>query len=177
MKVLRVSHSAVVDAWRDRERELRALGLDVHLVSARAWDEGGRRVRLEPRPDEPVAGVRTWGSHPALFVYDPVGLWRALRADWDVLDVHEEPYALATAEVVGLAWCCDRLSGRRRPYLVYTAQNIAKRHPWPFRRLERAVLRSAAAVVTCNAAAARIVRRRGRCSRPSASPTPTWRGR
>ena len=46
MRVLRVSHSAVVDAWRERERELRALGHDVRTLSARAWDEGGRRVPL-----------------------------------------------------------------------------------------------------------------------------------
>lgn len=158
MKVLRVSHSAVVDAWRDRERELRALGFDVHTVSAKAWMEGGRTVALDPRADEPVTGIRTWGSHPALFVYSPVGLWRALRGDWDVLDVHEEPYALATAETLLLA----RLAGRRRrPYVVYTAQNIAKRHPWPFRWFERRVLRGAAGLVACNTEAGRIARRRG----------------
>lgn len=160
--MLRVSHSAVVDAWRDRERELRALGFDVRTVSARAWDEGGRRVVLEPRPAEPVTGVRTWGSHPALFVYAPVGLWRALRGDWDVLDIHEEPYALATVEVLAMSRLRDALARRhRRPYVVYTAQNVAKRHPWPFRRFETAVLRGAAGLVACNTQAGRIARRRG----------------
>jgi glycosyltransferase involved in cell wall biosynthesis/GT2 family glycosyltransferase len=161
MKVLRVSHSAVVDAWRDRERELRALGFEVRTVSARTWAEGGRDVRLEPRADEPVVGVRTWGSHPALFLYGPVGLWRALRGGWDVLDIHEEPYALATVEVLVLARLRDRLDHRRRPYLVYTAQNVAKRHPWPFRRFETAVLRGAAGLVACNTQAGRIARQRG----------------
>ncbi|HEY0118707.1 MAG TPA: glycosyltransferase family 4 protein, partial [Cellulomonas sp.] len=161
MRVLRVSHSAVVDAWRDRERELRALGFDVRTVSAKAWAEGGRRVALEPRDGEPVVGVRTWGSHPALFVYRPAGLWRALRGDWDLLDIHEEPYALATTEILALKAVRDLIDGRRRPYLVYSAQNIAKTHPWPFRRFERRVLRGAAGLVACNAEAGRIARGRG----------------
>ncbi|UKJ62249.1 glycosyltransferase [Cellulosimicrobium cellulans] len=162
MKVLRVSHSAVVDAWRERERGLRARGLDVRLLSARSWDEGGTRVALVPRPGEPVRGVRTFGTHPALFVYDPVPLWRALGQDWDVLDLHEEPFALATAEVLALRRL-RALLGRRPapPYVLYSAQNLAKRYPWPFRWFESRALRSATAVSVCNDEAGRIVRAKG----------------
>lgn len=168
MKVLRISHSAVVDAWRERERALRRRGLQVSLVSATAWDEGGRVVPLEPRDGEPVTGAATVGSHPALFLYDPRPLWRALGEPHDVLDLHEEPFALATAQVLALrtlrrTW--DRLRGRRpeppAPFLVYSAQNLDKRYPFPFRQLERAVLRRAAGVHTCNDAAAAVVRRKG----------------
>ncbi|QAY69027.1 glycosyltransferase [Xylanimonas protaetiae] len=168
MKVLRVSHSAVVDAWRERERALRRRGLEVDLVSARVWDEGGRLVPLEPRAGEPVVGARTLGSHPALFLFDPRTLWRALGRPHDVLDLHEEPYALVTAEILALraarrAW--DRLRGRRpgprAPYLVYSAQNIYKRYPVPFGLVERAVLRRAGGVHVCNDATAGIARRKG----------------
>ena len=100
MRVLRVSHSAVVDAWRERERLLRRDGLDVRTISARVWDEAGMPVRLVPRPGEPVEGVATIGRHPALFLFDPRPLWRALGERWDVIDLHEEPFALATAEVL-----------------------------------------------------------------------------
>ncbi|WP_415296808.1 glycosyltransferase [Cellulosimicrobium sp. SJTW-1] len=162
MRVLRVSHSAVVDAWRERERELRTRGLDVGLLSARAWDEGGAPVRLVPRPGEPVHGVRTIGSHPALFVYDPVPLWRALGQRWDVLDVHEEPFALATAEVLLLRRLRAVVSRRPAPpYLLYSAQNLDKRYPWPFRWFEARALRGAAAVSVCNDEAGRIVRAKG----------------
>jgi len=165
MRILRVSHSAVVDAWREREREHRAAGLDVRTLSARAWDEGGTAVPLTPRPGEPVEGVRTFGSHPALFVYAPGTLWRALGEAWDVLDLHEEPFALATAEILALRRLRALLPGRRRrkapPYVLYSAQNIPKRYPWPFRALEAAALRGAAAVSVCNEAAARIVRAKG----------------
>lgn len=162
MRILRVSHSAVVDAWRERERELRALGVDVRLLSARAWDEGGASVRLVPRPGEPVRGVRTFGSHPALFVYDPRPLWRALGEDWDVLDVHEEPFALATAEILALRRLRAVVSRRPAPpYVLYSAQNLAKRYPWPFRWFEARALRGAAAVSVCNEEAGRIVRAKG----------------
>ncbi|ARU50644.1 group 1 glycosyl transferase [Cellulosimicrobium cellulans] len=162
MRVLRVSHSAVVDAWRERERELRARGVDVRLFSARAWDEGGATVRLVPRPGEPVRGVRTLGSHPALFVYDPLPLWRALGQGWDVLDVHEEPFALATAEILLLRRLRAVVSRRPAPqYLLYSAQNLDKRYPWPFRWFEARALRGAAAVSVCNDEAGRIVRAKG----------------
>jgi glycosyltransferase involved in cell wall biosynthesis/GT2 family glycosyltransferase len=162
MRVLRVSHSAVVDAWRERERELRARGVDVRLLSARAWDEAGATVRLVPRRGEPVRGVRTLGSHPALFVYDPLPLWRALGQEWDVLDVHEEPFALATAEVLLLRRLRAVVSRRPAPpYLLYSAQNLDKRYPWPFRRFEARALRGAAAVSVCNDEAGRIVRAKG----------------
>lgn len=162
MRVLRVSHSAVVDAWRARERELRALGHDVRTLTARAWDEGGRRVPLEPRPGEPVRPVRTLGSHPALFVYSPGPLWRALGERWDVLDVHEEPFALATAQVLALRRLRALVDRRPAPpVVVYSAQNLDKRYPWPFRWLERHVLRTAAGVNVCNDRAGEILRAKG----------------
>lgn len=157
MRVLRISHSAVVDAWRERERVLRVRGHRVHLLSARVWNEGGRDTPLAPRPDEDVVGVCTWGRHPALFVYDPVPIWKALRQEWDVIDIHEEPFALATAEILLLR----ALSRNRAPYVLYSAQNIEKRYPPPFRWLETGALRRAAGVSVCNAAAGRIVERKG----------------
>jgi glycosyltransferase involved in cell wall biosynthesis/GT2 family glycosyltransferase len=157
VRVLRISHSAVVDAWRERERELLARGVAVHLVTARAWDEGGSDVPLVPRPDEPVEGARTLGHHPALFLYDPRPLWRALGQPWDLLDIHEEPFALATAEVLVLA----ALRRRRVPYIVYSAQNLDKRLPLPFRWMQRQILAGARSVSVCNAAAGELVRRRG----------------
>ncbi len=166
MRVLRVSHSAVVDAWRERERAVTRHGVEVRLLSAKAWDEGGSRVPLVPRSGEPVEGIDTLGSHPALFLYDPGPLWRALGEEWDVLDLHEEPFALATAEVLLLR----ALRGRRMPYLVYSAQNLDKRLPAPFRWLQRWVLDGAAAVSVCSTAAGEIVRRRGFPGRPDVVP-------
>jgi glycosyltransferase involved in cell wall biosynthesis/GT2 family glycosyltransferase len=166
VRVLRISHSAVVDAWRERERALRRRGVDVHLLSARRWDEGGQTVELRPTPGEQVTGIGTVGRHPALFLYDPVALWRALGRDWDVIDIHEEPFALATAEVLVLR----ALRGNRARYVLYSAQNIDKRYPPPFRWLERWALRSASQLSVCNSEAGRIAVRKGFSGRPRTIP-------
>jgi glycosyltransferase involved in cell wall biosynthesis/GT2 family glycosyltransferase len=155
-----------VDAWRERERSLGRLGADVTVLSAQSWDEGGTAVRLVPRPGERVHGVRTWGRHPALFVYDPRPIWRAMGGDWDVVDIHEEPFALATAEVLLIR----RLRGQRAPYTLYSAQNLEKRYPPPFRWLERWALGRAAGLNVCNVEAGRIAVAKGLPGRPSLIP-------
>lgn len=155
--MLRISHSAGVDAWRGRERALAARGVDVVVLCAAEWVEGGVTVSPHPLPGEHVTSVRTWGTHPALFVYDPRPILRALRTGWDVVDIHEEPFAAATSEVRLLRW----MSRMRSPFVLYTAQNLDKRYPIPFRWLERSALRAAAGVSACNTEAARIAERKG----------------
>ncbi len=166
MRVLRIFHSAVVDSWRGRERALRERGLEIDVMTAQVWDEAGTDVALQPRPGEPVSGVRTWGRHPALFLYAPRPLWRALGEEWDVIDIHEEPFALATAEILLLR----RLRRQRAPYVLYSAQNIEKRYPLPFRWLERRALRNAAGISVCNADAGRICVRKGLSAQPQVIP-------
>lgn len=123
-------------------------------------------MTLLPAPEERVIGARTWGRHPALFLYDPRPLWTALGRHWDVIDIHEEPYALATAEVLLIR----ALRRQRAPYALYSAQNINKRYPLPFRWLERWALRHARAVIVCNADAGTIVQRKGHPGRPDLIP-------
>lgn len=157
MRVLRISHSSTVSAWRGRDRALRARGMDVTLVTASRWHAGGAEVSLAPGEEPGATPVRTWGTHPALFLYDPRPLWRLLGDEWDVIDVHEEPFALATAEVLLL-----RLLRRQRaPYVLYTAQNLHKRYPIPFRWLERAALRHARGISACSSEAARVAEEKG----------------
>lgn len=159
LRVLRVYHSGVVTAWRRRDAELERLGAEPVLVSAATWDEAGGRRGVVRRPEERVIAARTLGRHPYRFLYDPRPLWRELRRrPLDVLDVHEEPAALATLEVLVLA----RLAGQGDvPFCVYSAQNIPKRYPPPFRWIERWVLRRAAAAHTCNEAAGAILAAKG----------------
>jgi glycosyltransferase involved in cell wall biosynthesis len=156
-QVLGISHSSVVPAWRERERALIRRGVKVALATALVWNEGGRPVRLAADSEPFVTGVRTLGRHPNLFVFDPRPLWRLLGRRWDVLDIHEEPVSLATAETLVLRG----LRRRKEPFVLYSAQNIEKRYPPPFRWIERWALRHAAAVAVCNEAAGRIVRAKG----------------
>ncbi len=158
IRVLRISKSGVVTAWRERERQLRRLGADLTLVAAARWEEGGSPVDLVPDGDQFVVPVKTFGRHPNLFLYDPRPLWRLLGSGrWDLLDMHEEPFGLAVAEVLLIRW----FRARRLPFVVSSAQNIEKRYPPPFRWFERWALRRAAGAYTCNTEAGEILRRKG----------------
>ncbi|MGA0567128.1 glycosyltransferase [Rathayibacter sp. KR2-224] len=157
MKVLRIAHHAVVSAWRQRERELRRLGVDVELVSSKVWNEGGRDVALEPGGDDFVRGAATVGGHPSVFAYDPRPIWRAIGERPDLIDLHEEPNSLATAEVLLIG----RLRRSTAPYVLYSAQNIRKRFPIPFRWLERAALHGASGAYVCNVEAGEILTAKG----------------
>lgn len=159
LKVLRVFHAGVVSEWRERDRSLRRRGVDLTLASARSWNEGGAEVALTADGDAFVVPVRTYGvAHPYLFAYSPLALWRLLRsARFDVLDVHEEPASLAAAQLVAFR----RLFARQATLTLYSAQNIDKRYPPPFRWFERAALRAASAVYCCNEAAAEVLARKG----------------
>lgn len=130
------------------------------MLSARRWDEGGAVVTLRPDPGEKdgdVVPVATVGRHPALFAYDPRPIWRALGERWDVLDLHEEPFAVSTFMTLVMR----RLRRNPAPYALYSAQNIYKRYPAPFRWWERWALRHARAVIVCNTEAGEICRRKG----------------
>jgi glycosyltransferase involved in cell wall biosynthesis len=159
LRALRIYHSGVVRAWRARDDKLADEGILVTLVCARASNEGGTIVHPDiAAGEQDVHPIRTLGRHPNLFMYDPIALWRLLRhARYDVLDVHEEPVSVAAAEIQLLAF----LARVRAPFCLYSAQNIEKRYPIPFRWMERVALRRAAAVHTCNDAAGGILRRKG----------------
>lgn len=167
MRVLRISHSATITAWRGRERALRRAGDDVTLITAPRWHAGGVWVDLDAQPEEQVRPARTFfGKHPALFLYAPGPLWRALGEDWDVIDIHEEPFALSTAQVLLMR----ALRRNRAPIVLYTAQNLDKRYPVPFRWLERWALRSASGISACNSEAAQIAMRKGFAGRARTIP-------
>jgi glycosyltransferase involved in cell wall biosynthesis len=148
----------VVTAWRERERELRRLGVDLTLVAAARWEEGGSMVEFTRAGDDFVVPVRTVGRHPNLFLYDPWPLWKLLGSqEWDLIDLHEEPFGLAVAEVLVLRW----LRARGVPFIFSSAQNIDKRYPPPFRWLEQIALRSAAGAYSCNSEAGEILKKKG----------------
>lgn len=157
LRVLRVAHHGVVDTWRERERQMRSRGVDLTLVSAIVWNEGGAPVSLNSAGDSFVIGVKTFGVHPNLFAYDPRPLWRLLGERWDLIDLHEEPCSLATYEILLLR----TLRRQRAPFVLYSAQNIEKRYPVPFRWMERHALMHASGAYVCNQEAGQILHRKG----------------
>jgi glycosyltransferase involved in cell wall biosynthesis/GT2 family glycosyltransferase len=157
MKVLRFAHHAVVSPWRQRERELRHRAVDVTLISSKRWSEGGVNQRFHADGDSFVRTAATVGNHPSVFVFNPFPIVRALGEHPDLIDLHEEPNSLAVAEVLFLRW----LKRSHVPYVLYSAQNLEKRYPLPFRWIENRALRGAAAVYVCNHEAGQILHRKG----------------
>ena len=160
VRVLRVYHSGVVDEYRERERLLRRdHGYEVHLVCPPAWPEGGSVVRAMADPEIPVHVVPARGRpHPILFWYASAPFRRVLRkVRPDIVDLHEEPYSLAVAGALRAV----RLEVPEARICMYTAQNIAKRYPPPFRQLERHAHASTAAAYPCSTEAGEVLRAKG----------------
>ena len=159
VRVLRISHSATVAAVaRARARAARARRRR-HPAGRRAVARGRRRGRRSPRARRlRPSRCGTWGRHPALFVYDPVPLWRALGEQWDVIDIHEEPFALATAEVLLLRALRAPASAVRALHRAEPAQAVPDPVP-----LAGAVRRceTPPGISACNTEAARIAESQG----------------
>ncbi len=134
-RVLRVYHSAVVTEYRERDRLLRSRhGYDLHLVSPPAFEEGGSLVRADVRGEVPVHVIPIRGrQHPNLFWYATAAFRRVLRTvQPQIVDLHEEPYSLAVA----FALPAIRREAPGARVCVYSAQNIQKHFPPPFRQLD-----------------------------------------
>lgn len=86
---------------------------------------------------------------------DPAGLARLLqRVAPDVVDLHEEPFSLATRQWLSAVQPST-------PLVVYTAQNIDKRFPFPFSSYERRALTRASGLYPCSHQAAAVARGKG----------------
>ncbi len=160
VRVLRVYHSGVVEEYRERERLLRDRhGYDVHLVCPPCWPEGGSTVQATPDPELPVHMVPVRGRrHPILFWYASAPFRRVLgEVRPQIVDLHEEPYSLAVA--AALRAIGREAAGAR--VCMYTAQNILKRYPPPFRQFERRAYAAAAAAYPCSSEAGEVLRAKG----------------
>jgi glycosyltransferase involved in cell wall biosynthesis len=159
LRILRVYHSGVVDEYRERERGLQALGHEVTLVCPPYWQEGGSRVHGSPAADLRVRVIPVRGrEHPILFWYASRAFRQVVRElQPDIVDLHEEPYSLSVAAALHAV-------RRERPaakVCLYSAQNILKRYPPPFRQLEAIALARAAACYPCSTEAGDVLRAKG----------------
>jgi glycosyltransferase involved in cell wall biosynthesis len=161
IRVVRVSNSAVVAEYRKRELVLRRrYGYDVHVVSPPAFHEGGSLVVASIDQEIPHHVVKTRGSvrNPNLFRYSSGELQRLLREIRpQIVDLHAEPYSLAAASA--LSAVKRAIPGAR--ICMFSAQNISKVYPPPFRQLERRALGLADAAYPCSNGVADVLRRKG----------------
>jgi glycosyltransferase involved in cell wall biosynthesis len=153
-----ISKALVVGAYQRKAEEIaKQPGIELTVVVPPYWDEETRRVHLERSFTagyelvvEPVALSGRFHVH-----FYP-GLHRTLaRVRPDVVHADEEPYNLATAQMVAI--------GRRlgAATLFFSWQNLMRSYPPPFSLIEQYNLRSAHYAVAGNADAATVLRAKG----------------
>ncbi len=198
MRVLVLSHTSVIGAYQRRFDELCEEGgdeLELTVLMPPRWYENYRAVeafvppdarRLGPTDGKPdVFERRTPGGRAWRQILSPPLTWGLSRKPWlnilhfhprlgsllgeirpDLLDVMEEPYSLAAFLAA--------LSARRRgvPFVFFTAQNIFKRYPPPFRWMERYVLDRAAGAYPVSTECLSILKAKGLNPRAAAAVVP-----
>src|ERR1700674_2782306 len=161
MRVLRIAHSSLTPALRQRERAFARRYPDVELevLTTERWREA--EVEVEATPDDlfPVTTARTYFSkHIQLFAYDPRPIIKAFRRyKPDLIDLSHEPYSIACAEVLTLCkWFAPGT-----PIVMQTNQNILHSYPPPFNWLEQRAFKRVAAAYACSETVCEVLRAKG----------------
>ncbi|HEV2884245.1 MAG TPA: glycosyltransferase family 4 protein [Pyrinomonadaceae bacterium] len=161
MRVLRIAHSSLTPALRDRERALARSypNVDLEVLTTERWREAEVDVEAEGDDLFPVTPARTYFSkHIQLFAYDPRPIIKALRSHRPhVIDMNHEPYSVACAEVLSL---CKRFAPQAQ-IVMQTAQNIFRRYPPPFNWMEQRAFRRVAAAYVCSETVTEVLRAKG----------------
>lgn len=161
MRVLRISHSSLTPALRQRERALvgRYPDVDLEVVTPVRWREAEMEVDATSDDLFPVRTARTYLSkHIQLFAYDPRPIITALREHQPhLVDVSHEPFSVACAETLALcSWFAPQA-----PIVMHTNQNIHHNYPPPFNWLEQRAFRRVAAAYACSETVCEVLRAKG----------------
>ena len=139
-----------------RDRALLAAGVDVTYVVPRSWPEaGGESVLSEEQFPVVEIGVRSPGDVNRHSYSDVRGVARlAVELKTDVVDLCEEPFSRAAGQLL------PRLPPDL-PVVMYSAQNLDKRWPPPFRGYERRSFARVQGFYPCSRQAAAVLRGKG----------------
>jgi L-malate glycosyltransferase len=161
MKLLVVSHPCVTPVNQQFFAEVESLsGWELTIIVPSNWRSEYGRVNSVVRWPEfrgRLIGIPVYNSgNIPLHAYRT--LWTSLlkRELPDVIYVHHESYALATAQV----YLANRLS-LKRPIGFYSAQNILKRYPPPIEQIQRTVLRRSSFALPVSSDAEEVLRKKG----------------
>src|SRR6266550_4130350 len=161
MRVLRIAHSSLTPALRQRERAFaqRYPEVDLEVLTTKRWREAEMDVEATGDDMFPVRTARTdLSKHIQLFAYDPRPIIKALRQHQPhLIDLSHEPYSVACAEVLTLCnW-----SAPQAPIVMQTNQNIFHKYPPPFNWLEQRAFRRIAAAYPCSETVCEVLRAKG----------------
>jgi len=161
MRVLRIAHSSLTPALRQRERAFakRYPEVDLEVLTTERWREAEMDVEAADDDLFPVRTARTYlSSHIQLFAYEPRPIIKALRRHQPhLIDLSHEPYSIACAEVLTLC----RWFAPQTPIVMQTNQNILHRYPPPFNWLEQRAFRRVSAAYACSESVCEVLRAKG----------------
>jgi glycosyltransferase involved in cell wall biosynthesis len=161
LNVLTIAHNAVAASNRRRVDALRMAHIDVTLLTPQWWFEEGRRIAV-PRSAPWRVGRTAFSGNGTRHVY-LTGLIEALRAEKpDVIDLYEEPFSLVALQTLMLR----KLLAPNAAIVFYSAVNVHRQWRWPYRWIERMVLRHADGAHVPNQDVAPILRAKGFADRP-----------
>jgi len=139
MKLLIISHPCITPINQQFYAEVELhTDWDLTIVVPSNWkNEYGHKLSPERWPGYQgrLLNIPVWkSSNIPLHMYRSFFIPLLQKLKPDAIYVHHEPFAVATAQV----YLANRLS-LRRPIGFYSAQNVLKSYPPPFRQTERAV--------------------------------------
>ena len=156
MRVLALSHSAVVSAYREKFRRLaQRKGWDLHLALPHAWPEGGKDVAAPESGREGRLQVhRLQGRLRGRVGFATlVGLDALAREiEPQLIYAEEDPFSLGAYQALRVA------RELKVPLVFYTWENMDRRYKPPLNWVRATVLREAAAAVAGNREGAELLR-------------------
>jgi glycosyltransferase involved in cell wall biosynthesis len=139
LSVLTIAHNAVAASNRRRVEALRdVVDVEMSLLTPPWWFEEGRRIDVRNTASWRV-GRTVFTGNGTRYVY-LTGLIEAIRAvQPDVIDLFEEPFTFVALQTL----LARDLFAPRAALVFYSAVNMYRRWHWPYRAIERVMLRSA----------------------------------
>ena len=153
MRILAISHSAILEVNRELFAELGRRGHRVMLVVPSRWKNDFGAWPLQPEPLRDSGGGRLSVQACQVIMYGRTAFQFYLSASYanllrwrpDVVFIDEEPWSLATLQWAAFARIV------RSPFIVRTNENRLRTYPWPFSSIYTTILRHAAWISPVNA--------------------------
>jgi glycosyltransferase involved in cell wall biosynthesis len=162
LKLLVVSHACATPLNQQLYARVQdQTGWECTLVVPSNWlNEYGQQLRAEAWPEfgGKVIGIPVRRPGNIILHTYRASFQRLIREETpEAIYVHHEPYAAATAQVA-----FGRMrAGCRAPIGFYSAQNISKKYPVPFRWTESWVMRSSRFAFPVSQTVAEVLKRKG----------------
>ena len=172
MRLLVVSHPCTTPINQQIYAELeQQTGWNISLIIPNKWkDEFGNTLEgaVWPGLKAHVERVPVWmNGNIVLHLYKRNWSSFLKKNSFDAIYVHNEPYALAAAQI-----CRANTRTVRVPFGFYSAQNILKRYPVPFSWLERMVYRESTYAFPITDAVAEVLLAKNFRGRSTVCPLP-----